>query len=825
MGRIFLSHSSKQKGYVEVVARNLGKQRVVYDAWTFEEGNKTLEEIYKGIDVTGLFVFFISQESLNSDWVKKEILKAEEYIKNGKIKQFLPVIIDEKIKHSDPLIPDWMKDDYNLRYVSKPTKVVDLIKQKQRLISWDLFPNKKDLDQLFIGRTEQLKQFQTRIYDIDIPYPNCITVSGLNAIGRRKFLKHSLINSNTIRAEYVSPIITLDYRCSIEDFIIRIYGLGYSQMDSSEVTDLLRRTIDEKINIATKLLREIESSDNILFIEDNNAIVARDGNIPDWFIQIVENISDSPNILLCLISLSKVRAQYSIKNRNLFCLEIPELEKAERIGLFTSLLKIEGRELNRRDLVVISDQFKGFPEQIFYTVELLRSEGVQSILSNLHLIIEYNTEKVSRLIKQYEGNMLGMQLLKILSEYEFVSLEMLNKIFGEDFEDAKIIISQLSYESIIEYLGSVKENLRLNDAIRDYIQRSSYKMDDKYKNNLKNHVRENIQNYAEDLDRDISDYVISAKEALKQGIDVPAEFLIPSHFVNAMRELYNYERRLDEVILLANRVLKNSDYIDERILREIRYWLCLSLARKRDERFLSEVQKISGVDHNFLLGFYYRLTGRFDDALTRLNLVLKEAPNYYRAKRELIQVYLNKEEFDLAFDLAEETYLLDKNNPYNIQSYFRCLLKLEGKPAKSILERLLEDLKSNINPKADEMYRTSLTQFYAQIENDEAKALNTVNDTIILYPKKIYPYLTKLEILNHSGDLDEIEKILLLIEERFDKTSEIWRKLQYLLAKCIILKSKGKITEAKQILDSDIKKNFSQYIYQKCESELSLSRM
>ena len=38
--------------------------------------------------------FFISQESLNSDWVKKEILKAEEYIKNGKIIQFLPVIID-----------------------------------------------------------------------------------------------------------------------------------------------------------------------------------------------------------------------------------------------------------------------------------------------------------------------------------------------------------------------------------------------------------------------------------------------------------------------------------------------------------------------------------------------------------------------------------------------------------------------------------------------------------------------------------------------------------------------------------------------------------
>lgn len=307
-----------------------------------------------------------------------------------------------------------------------------------------------------------------------------------------------------------------------------------------------------------------------------------------------------------------------------------------------------------------------------------------------------------------------MQILKILSEYEFISLEMLESILGDDFEDAKSIIAELSYESMIEYIGSVKENLRLNDAVRDYVQRSSYKLDDKYKNNLKKHVIQNINNYTEDIDRDISDYVISAKEALKQGLQVPTEFLIPSHFVNAMRELYNYERRFDEVILLANRVLYNSSNLDDRIVREIRYWLCLSLARKKDDKILEEVQKIKGADHNFLLGFYYRLTGRLNDAIDRLNEVLIEAPNFYRAKRELIQVYLNKEEFDLAFDLAKETYLLDKNNPYNIQSYFRCLLKLEGDGAKQTLEKLLNDLKSNINPKADEMYRTSLTQYYSQ---------------------------------------------------------------------------------------------------------------
>lgn len=820
MGRIFLSHSSKQKGYVEVIARNLGKQRIVYDAWTFEEGSKTLDEIYRGLENSGLFVFFISQESLSSEWVESEILKAEEYIKCGKIKQFLPVIIDNNIKHTDPKIPDWMRDDYNLRYVSKPTKVVDLIKQKQRLITWDLFTNKKELDQLFIGRTEQLKQFQTRIYDIDIEFPNCVVASGLNSIGRRKFLKHSLVNASIIRAEYTPPSISLDSRCYIEDFIDRIYGLGYSQMDSSYITNLMYKTMDEKIEIATTLVREVESSDNILFIEDKNSIITRDGNVSDWFITIVNNLSDSKNIVICLISLSKVRSHYYIKNKSFFCLEIPELEKAERIGLFTSLLRIENQTLKMPDIGVITNQFKGFPEQIFYAVELLKNEGVKQVMSNLNLIVEYNTEKVSGIIRRYEKNDLGLQLLKILSEYEFISIEVLEQIFGGDFELTKEIIRELSYESIIEYIGSVKENLRLNDAVRDYIQRSSYRLNDKYKKNLENHVKASIENYTEDIDRDISDYVISAKEALKLGIEIPPAFLIPSHFVNAMRELYNYERRFDEVIILAHRVLQNSDFLDKRVVREVRYWLCLSLARKKDGKLLAEVQKVSGVDHNFLLGFYYRLTGRLDDAVEKLEQVLSEVPNYYRAKRELIQVYINKEEFGLAYQLAEETYRLDKNNPYNIQSYFRCLLRLKGKDAKLELRKLLEDLKKNINSKADEMYRTSLSQFHAQVENDDNEAIKVINDTIQMYPKKIYPYLAKLEILNHNNDLEEINIVLALIESRFDKSSEIWRKLQYLLAKCKALKSIGKTNDAMQILNTEIKNNFSTNIFQKCNNEL-----
>ena len=85
MFKIFLSHSSKDKGYVEIVAKKLQKYNLVYDSWTFDAGEKTIDEIYRSIEETGLFVLFISESSLQSAWVQREIFKAKSYIENGKI--------------------------------------------------------------------------------------------------------------------------------------------------------------------------------------------------------------------------------------------------------------------------------------------------------------------------------------------------------------------------------------------------------------------------------------------------------------------------------------------------------------------------------------------------------------------------------------------------------------------------------------------------------------------------------------------------------------------------------------------------------------------
>ena len=127
MIKAFLSHSSKDKeSYVRNVANWLGKENIVYDEFTFEEGEKTLDQIMDGLGESELFVLFISDNALKSKWVKKEITESKRLHDSGKILKILPIIIDNSINHEDKRIPKWLRDDYNLQPIMRAKTAVSL---------------------------------------------------------------------------------------------------------------------------------------------------------------------------------------------------------------------------------------------------------------------------------------------------------------------------------------------------------------------------------------------------------------------------------------------------------------------------------------------------------------------------------------------------------------------------------------------------------------------------------------------------------------------------------------------------------------------------
>lgn len=63
MNKVFLPHSSQDNDYVSYIANLFGKDKCVYDAMCFEAGMKNLDEIFREMEKTGMFVVFLSEHS------------------------------------------------------------------------------------------------------------------------------------------------------------------------------------------------------------------------------------------------------------------------------------------------------------------------------------------------------------------------------------------------------------------------------------------------------------------------------------------------------------------------------------------------------------------------------------------------------------------------------------------------------------------------------------------------------------------------------------------------------------------------------------------
>ncbi len=103
--KAFLSHSSKDKHFVRVIADSLGSALCEYDEYTFDL-ILNAQAIRKAFSRCDLFVLFLSANSIRSDFVSEEIRTALDLRAQGQIKKVLIISLDET---SYKALPGWMQ--------------------------------------------------------------------------------------------------------------------------------------------------------------------------------------------------------------------------------------------------------------------------------------------------------------------------------------------------------------------------------------------------------------------------------------------------------------------------------------------------------------------------------------------------------------------------------------------------------------------------------------------------------------------------------------------------------------------------------------------
>lgn len=773
MERAFLSHSSSDKSLVRHVANQLGPHRCVYDELTFAPGCMTLDEIFAGMEDSDVFVIFLSEKALNSDWVKKEMNEAYRRLSDEKLSRILPIIIDANIDHNHPLMPKWLSEKYNLRLVTNEMVICNMIRNALREINFKRYPKNLEMDQLFVGRNDELAKFEREINNIEGWIPSYIVAYNFyKGIGRKKFLRNALSKEGIIKKNSLPIQISMDGQQSIESFLMKLNAVS----DSEDIikTNLAQKSIDEKVSLAITLIGDIVKNNEVIFIEDNGCIVLPTGRVVGWFKRVAHHEAFNNRIVFCIISKFRPNEEQILNEHHSMICAIPELKKTEIQSMFLKLLSINNLyELSVEDKRYFLDHLRGIPAQIIYAVELIKI-SLPNAKKSIDQIDRFADQSSKMLLEKIREDDIAYQMVILLSRHEVLSVTVLQKIFGDN-ESARNAIQVLYDLSVISYFFGGYEHISLNTSLADYVKRSGIQLESQYYARLRQVVSKLLkQDIDKTLVRDYSEFMITLQSMLQQGRNIPPKYFIPSLILKDVIMMYDQGKN-ERVVEICEKLLLETRSYDEQILWQTRYWLTSALSKLKDRRALDYLRyfKNEPVAYNFLKGFYYRNIGERSIAMECFDKVLKVNPKHQRSKREKVNILLALGKYSDAYELARENYESNMSNIYHLHSYFIALVRrkeyLSSDDIK-VLDELITDMRSRIDHKAEDMVRCMVGEYAYYVKNDFNKARQLLLDAIQFNENKNYPKKSLREIYKSAKRLHDFSQLGLTgVEEGYNE--------------------------------------------------------
>lgn len=776
MDKIFLSHSSKDKPYVSYIAEHIGKDKCVYDAMCFEAGIKNLDEIFREMGKTSIFVIFISENSLESCWVKKELAIADERLNHDpkKILQIFPIIIDPNISHDDPRIPDFLKigfGSYNLKVITSNIVAYRKIKtlQRKHILESNLMLQK--IDNCFYGRDEEILNFK-KAFDSKEGI-KVLVASGIMGIGRKSYLLQCLKQSELIEKYYTPPVISLSVFASIEDVIVKLSEIGFGNYSLETVTAL--PDMDKKIDALASILKCIQDYKEQVVIYDDGCLINRQGEMIYWLEKAIATIRNETTILIA--SRYMVNIYCLRENSSIFAQSLSALSYLEWMGLMRVYAQNCHMELTQDDRAYFKDILTGYPPQIIYCVDMMKNTSVEEVKRNPRQIIESFSPKVTEMLE----SVLPMEikedaygLLAFASWYGIVPGDLLSVVL--DIKgNYKKSFSLFKALTICRYLGINNEYIEVNPVIADYIQRNRYDVPTDIKDILQKRLdkfNESIEVAENTITEDFEDLKYYLKANIIADREIPERFMYSTLYLSSIYELYN-NQKYKQVISLVEKLKEVSAFerYDCPIQTRMQEYYCRSLAREVDMKFYVEVEFFSQEneskninEYNFLRGFMYRNNSEYDKALERYKRVLEKQPKHRSAMREIVIVYRGLEDYESAYEYAKANYLRESDNLYQIQPYFEILIRKPKQSRTAEEQQVINEMLQTVNRinaiKPSTTYYEILGQYAAYEENDRIRALAILNEGLKKFPESSYIIKSLFDCCEITHDMQGMEKAL-----------------------------------------------------------------
>jgi tetratricopeptide (TPR) repeat protein len=744
--KVFISHSSAQKDFVEEVVHELGRDFVNVDMYCFEAGGELTDEITAHINNSNIFVLMLSDMALNSKWVIQEARLVHSKMLDGEDVVFLPFIVDDVITHSDDRFDKnglkWVK-----KYLVKPENsssiVARIIRRKLRESIWENEPTIKEREKLFFGRDADMNELRLKLYASTSNQKRAIIISGLSHIGRKRLVKEFIWRHvNELHEAYEPVRIVMTESDGMDRFVqqlnevVRIY-------DNTTLLDIMRYP-DKCLSASVELLNKIADCQERVFVRDEKSIVLGNGRLTDWFVDIIKNKGLYPMIHLYVASRFTPMLSTERNFPELIIRQIKGLDKQNIMALFNAYAKNRGISLNEADAKDFVKDLKGYPRQVYDVVDCIVGSDINNAKKQLPQIVSMFDGNLVDILDEIDKAPHAKDILVMLSQFDFVSFDLLEKVCPDNISDALELFRNYS---LYESFGSANQYIRLSPVMADYISRNRITMPLSYRQSLRRETRRMLTSVDDSL-TDLSSQLLGIKEVLKNAkVKAKERYLIPSFVLKVIIEEYKYGQ--DENVITLVEMLLNDNIHNgyDEIIRSINYWYCCSLCRMKNEKFLQAVEYFKNSDYSyyFLRGFYERHKGNYPKAEEYYEKALERSKSssdreyVSKAEHELVIVKMELEDYSGALELAEKSYEREKDNSYHIEAYFRCLVR-NAHADKELLRELITRMERSYAEGKVEIAGTMKAEYKFYKENDFSSAVLLMKEILTTNPNSKYAH-------------------------------------------------------------------------------------
>lgn len=627
---------------------------------------------------------------------------------------------------------------FNLKKFKSCKILAHDIEQKFRRIIWSKNPKRKQLETLMVGRNKDIDNFENIYQSARGMNLRALVISGRDGVGKDMFISKCLDKIGGYDAESTPFYINLGNKEGIENFIIQL-NLITRTYDETQLMTVLGGNTSEKTSSAANLVNELLNTNSVISINDDLSCVLPNRKLADWLIDLVEK-SNIANKLGLFIKSHKILDSFSEIEHPFFGhINLSPLDSKDRLKLFYSLLRIYNlTDISEEDVKWFVGKLLLSPSQLVKAVEALSCKPLAFVKKDINTLISWGDMQINPMVEHFFQDEESKHILIILSKLDFVSYEILENIFEERIIEVMEKMDEMIDFGIVSVFGPQEQFFRLDHYLSDYIKRCHIKLPYDLDNLLNEVLEEKIA--SSNITEDVSVYLYDKKRQILSGKGKPEDFLIPSVVVTSVMEIYN-NQDYKQVIKLCDLVLNDvHNYFPDQE-RELRYWLCLALARTTNkQRFFEEVQHFRGTDYFFLRGFYHRNAMEYSQAEKCFNEALEKSPNLQRAKREKVTALLAQKKYEQALGLAKENYENNPENSYQIHGYFRCLVRKTPliKEDVDMLKHLMAAMQKNLSDKQEELYTAMDIEFRYFVSHDSpSDMIKLINNALSIFPNSI----------------------------------------------------------------------------------------